>query len=139
MITAIVVLICILAVLLILVVLVQNSKGGGLSGEFGGLGSGQLMGVKKTTDVLEQITWGLAIGIIVLTLGSYIVIDKAPAGAVINSANVDAAATKTLPGSGLQAPAQQQPAGGQTPAQQNTSPAPAQAPAGVPGSTTANK
>ena len=39
-----------------LVVLIQNPKGGGLSGSFGGF-SNQLMGVKQTTDVLEKGTW----------------------------------------------------------------------------------
>ena len=99
MVTATIVIICILTVLLILIVLIQNSKGGGLTGEFGGLGSNQLMGVKKTTDLLEQITWGLGIGIMVLSLASYIMIDKAGT-AGINSVNVDRAQTQTLPGAG---------------------------------------
>jgi preprotein translocase subunit SecG len=38
------------------IVLIQNPKGGGLSGAFGGF-SNQLMGVKQTTDVLEKGTW----------------------------------------------------------------------------------
>lgn len=97
MVTTVIVLICILTVLLILIVLVQNSKGGGLTGEFGGLGSNQLMGVKKTTDLLEQITWGLGIGIMVLSLTSYILIDRNQVTG-INSANVDRAQTQTLPG-----------------------------------------
>jgi preprotein translocase subunit SecG len=46
------------------IVLVQNPKGGGLSGNVGGL-SNQLMGVKQTTDVLEKGTWLFA-GIIAL-------------------------------------------------------------------------
>ena len=97
MVTTIIVLICILTVFLILIVLIQNSKGGGLTGEFGGLGSNQLMGVKKTTDLLEQITWGLGIGIMVLSLTSYILIDRNQATG-INSVNVDRAQTQTLPG-----------------------------------------
>ncbi|GAB4041572.1 preprotein translocase subunit SecG [Spirosoma gilvum] len=97
MVTALVVLICIFTVLLILIVLIQNSKGGGLTGEFGGLGSNQLMGVKKTTDLLEQITWGLGIGVMVLTLASYIMVDRNQT-TTINSANVDRAQTQTLPG-----------------------------------------
>ena len=36
--------------------LVQNPKGGGLSGTFGGLNN-QVMGVKQTNDVLERGTW----------------------------------------------------------------------------------
>ena len=97
MVTTVIVLICILTVLLILIVLIQNSKGGGLTGEFGGLGSNQLMGVKKTTDLLEQITWGLGLGIMFLSLTTYILIDRNQVTG-INSANVDRAQTQTLPG-----------------------------------------
>jgi preprotein translocase subunit SecG len=97
MITALIILICIITVLLILIVLIQNSKGGGLTGEFGGLGSNQLMGVKKTTDLLEQITWGLGIAMMVLSLATYVLVDRNQAGS-INSANVDRAQTQTLPG-----------------------------------------
>ncbi|UFH53545.1 preprotein translocase subunit SecG [Spirosoma sp. KNUC1025] len=104
MITAIIVLICIVTVLLILIVLIQNSKGGGLAGEFGGLGSNQLMGVKKTTDLLEQITWGLGIAVMVLSLASYIVVDRNQTGG-INSANVERAQTQTLPGAAAPTPA----------------------------------
>lgn len=104
MITATIVIICILTVLLILIVLVQNSKGGGLTGEFGGLGSNQLMGVKKTTDLLEQITWGLGVAVMVLSLASYIMIDRTQVGG-INSANVDRAQTQTLPGAAAPTPA----------------------------------
>jgi len=57
------------AFLLILVVLAQNPKGGGLSGTFGGSGS-QLIGVKKTSDLLEKLTWGLAIAVLVFSLSS---------------------------------------------------------------------
>lgn len=50
------VLIIIASALLGLIVLIQNPKGGGLSGTFGGFGN-QIMGVKQTTDVLEKGTW----------------------------------------------------------------------------------
>ena len=64
--TAAIIFILILAVVLILVVLVQNPKGG-LSSQFTGGGS-QVMGVQNTNKLLEKITWGLAIGIIVFKL-----------------------------------------------------------------------
>lgn len=113
MVTAIIVFTCILTVLLILIVLIQNSKGGGLAGEFGGLGSNQLMGVKKTTDLLEQITWGLGIGVMVLSLASYVMVDRTGT-AGINSVNVDRAQTQTLPGAAAPAPT---PANGAAPSQ----------------------
>ena len=59
-----------IAILLILVILAQNSKGGGLSSQFGGSGASNMIGVKKTGDILEKITWGLAIGILALTLST---------------------------------------------------------------------
>src|SRR5882724_6011938 len=58
------------AILLVLVVLAQNSKGGGLSGQFGGSAASNLIGVKKTGDVLERLTWGFAIAIIVFSLAT---------------------------------------------------------------------
>lgn len=66
----IVTLIVIVAVLLILVVLAQNPKGGGLSSQFGGSGTTQLMGVKKTGDLLEKLTWGFAIALLVLSIST---------------------------------------------------------------------
>ena len=56
------ILIIIASALLGLIVLIQNPKGGGLSGTFGGFGN-QIMGVKQTTDVLEKGTW-LFVGIV---------------------------------------------------------------------------
>ncbi|MGE0590216.1 MAG: preprotein translocase subunit SecG [Cyclobacteriaceae bacterium] len=58
------------AVLLVLVVLAQNSKGGGLSSQFGGSGASNLIGVKKTGDLLERLTWGFAIAIMVFSLAT---------------------------------------------------------------------
>ena len=53
-----VVLMVLAAVLMCFVVLIQNSKGGGLSSSFAS--SNQIMGVRKTTDFIEKLTWGLA-------------------------------------------------------------------------------
>lgn len=50
------ILIIVASVILGFIVLIQNPKGGGLSGTFGGVGN-QLMGVKQTTDILEKGTW----------------------------------------------------------------------------------
>jgi len=62
--TLVLVLIVIVSILLGAVVLVQNSKGGGLASGLGA--SNQIMGVRKTTDALEKLTWGFAITLIVL-------------------------------------------------------------------------
>ena len=59
--TFIIVLLIIFSILLGLIILVQNSKGGGLAS--GLSASNQIMGVRKTTDFLEKLTWGFAIGL----------------------------------------------------------------------------
>ena len=53
-----VILAVIVAVLLSFIVLIQESKGGGLASSFAS--SNQIMGVRKTTDVVEKATWTLA-------------------------------------------------------------------------------
>jgi len=58
------------SVLLVLIVLAQNAKGGGLSSQFGGSGASNLIGVKKTSDLLERLTWAFAIAIMVFSLGT---------------------------------------------------------------------
>ncbi len=67
------VLIIIASIVLGLIVLIQNPKGGGLSGTFGGFGN-QLMGVKQTTDVLEKGTWVFAaiVGLLCLMSPAFI-------------------------------------------------------------------
>lgn len=72
------VLILIASVILGFFVLVQNPKGGGLSGTFGGFSS-QTMGVRQTTDFLEKGTWALIIIIAGLCLFSSFFIPKSSA------------------------------------------------------------
>ncbi|MBO7491918.1 MAG: preprotein translocase subunit SecG [Bacteroidales bacterium] len=62
--TLCVVLIILACFVLAFVVLIQNSKGGGLASNFAS--SNQIMGVRKTTDVLEKTTWSVAAFIMVL-------------------------------------------------------------------------
>ncbi len=62
---ACIVLIFIASILLILAVLSQSPKGG-MAANFGA--SNQVMGVRQTADFLEKSTWGLALGILVLSL-----------------------------------------------------------------------
>lgn len=68
-----IVLIFIASIFLILVVLAQNPKGG-MAANFGV--SNQVMGVRQTTDILEKLTWGLAVGIVVLSLCASIAISS---------------------------------------------------------------
>ena len=66
--TFIIVLLIIISILLGLIILVQNSKGGGLAA--GLSASNQIMGVRKTTDFLEKLTWGFAIGLFTLAISA---------------------------------------------------------------------
>ena len=62
-------LIIIASILLVLVILAQKSKGGGLSGQFGGSAS-QILGAHRSSNMLEKLTWGLALAIVTLSLAS---------------------------------------------------------------------
>ena len=87
----------VVAVLLILVVLSQNAKGGGLSSQFGGSGSSnQMIGVKRTTDLLEKLTWGFAITLIILTLSSSLLIETQTTENQIGSPNIDRAQERSV-------------------------------------------
>ena len=61
-----VILIVIASILMIGIVLIQESKGGGLASNFSS--SNQIMGVRKTTDVIEKATWGLAIAMVLCSI-----------------------------------------------------------------------
>lgn len=112
-----VVLLALAAVLMCFVVLVQNSKGGGLSSAFAS--SNQIMGVRKTTDFIEKLTWGLAVFMVVVSVAasyvipsqtgnSSVIMDRAvkeqttnplnaPAGFAAPQSNDEAAATTPAP------------------------------------------
>ena len=64
--TLFVVLIVLAALLMIGIVLIQESKGGGLASNFAS--SNAIMGVRKTTDVIEKATWTLAAAMVVLSV-----------------------------------------------------------------------
>jgi preprotein translocase subunit SecG len=68
--TLVISLIIFFAVLLVLVILAQNAKGGGLTSQFGGSSASNIIGVKKTGDLLEKLTWGFIIAIMVLSLST---------------------------------------------------------------------
>ena len=87
--TLFVVLIRIAAVLMIAIVLIQESKGGGLSSQFSS--SNSIMGVRKTTDVVEKTTWGLAIAMVVFSVVCAYVAPKSTA----ESSVLEKAATET--------------------------------------------
>ena len=94
---ALISLIIFVCVLLILVVLAQNPKGGGLSGQFGGSTS-QLVGVKRTGDLLEKLTWAFAIALVVLSLGTHMLNSSSEDSTIMNrSVNEERARQSQLP------------------------------------------
>jgi preprotein translocase subunit SecG len=63
-----IILIVIVALFMCFIVVIQNSKGGGLASGFSS--SNQIMGVRKTTDILEKATWisaAIIVGLSILT------------------------------------------------------------------------
>ncbi len=111
--TVLVVLIVILAVLMCLIVLIQESKGGGLASSFSA--SNQIMGVRKTTDVIEKMTWGLVAAMVVLSVVSVFFIPKMTAeeSTMMKAATEQRAVnSNNLPGFGASQPQQAAPAQG---------------------------
>jgi preprotein translocase subunit SecG len=108
--TAITILIVLTCILLVLVVLVQNPKGGGISS--GIIGSNQVMGVKKTTDFIEKLTWGLALSLVILCLIAGMTLpnkDERGIGTTMQE-QIDNSAGAPAQQAPAQQPAQQQPA-----------------------------
>jgi preprotein translocase subunit SecG len=75
MITFLTILIALVCVLLMLVVLIQNPKGGGVDSTFGGAGANQMFGAARSTDLIEKITWGLAIALFALCIITAIMVN----------------------------------------------------------------
>jgi len=69
------ILILVVCVLLMIVVLIQNPKGGGLSSSFGGVAQ-QLLGARRSTDMVEKLTWGFAVALLVLCMSTSSFVDK---------------------------------------------------------------
>ena len=96
-----VILAVIVAILLTFIVLIQESKGGGLASNFSA--SNAIMGVRKTTDVVEKTTWGLAIAMVVFSVVCAYVAPKSTAeNSVLEKAATETQTTNpnTTPGFG---------------------------------------
>ena len=109
-------------------VLIQNPKGGGLAGSFGGLGN-QMMGAKQSTDVVEKGTWVCASALLILTLGSFILSPKSSTN--VNEKTRSEKVNKGVPAAQAPAAAPQQAPAQAQPQPANAAPAP-QAPASAP-------
>lgn len=86
--TLFVILTIISALLLIGVVLIQKSKGGGLSSTFAG--SNQIMGVRRTNNFIEKVTWSLAGAIAVFAILSAFTMES---GAIQSESRVKTSST----------------------------------------------
>jgi len=93
--TLLISLILIFSALLVILILVQNPKGGGISADFTSSGATQMFGVQKTGDIVEQLTWGFSVAILVLVLVTNFTLSETKEAST--SVNVEKAATKTVP------------------------------------------
>jgi preprotein translocase subunit SecG len=73
--TFVIILIIIICVLLSIIVLIQNPKGGGINASYSGI-SNQILGARRSTDVVEKATWTLAALLLVFSLSTGFFIDK---------------------------------------------------------------
>lgn len=93
------ILIVIISILLCIIILIQNPKGGGLAGTFGGVGN-QMMGVQQTNNVLEKGTWILAGLICFLSIISVLFFSSgtsAPGSDVLKNLNTSGSSTIPAP------------------------------------------
>ena len=95
--TLFVVLIVLASLLMIFIVLIQESKGGGLASNFSSTNS--IMGVRKTTDIVEKITWGLAIAMVVISVAcAYVAPQATGDSSVMEGATQEQTALPAMPG-----------------------------------------
>lgn len=102
------------AVLLTFIVLIQESKGGGPASDFSSMNA--LAGVRRTTDMVEKLTWGLAAALVVcsiVTAKCHVPAEHQDSSELVTNMK-NTAPAPTLPGQQAagqqQAPAQQAPA-----------------------------
>ncbi len=101
--TFITILILIASLLMIGVVLIQKSKGGGLASNFAS--SNQIMGVRKTTDVVEKATWTLAIVIMVLSIATVFFMPSHRAASDVEQSLIEIPTLPAAPATGFETPA----------------------------------
>ncbi len=107
----ILILIVVASVLMCLIVLIQESKGGGLASGFAD--NNAMLGVRKTTDVIEKTTWGLAAVMVVLSILSVAFLGTpSSAGSALMEQAVEQQATNptNIPGIEAGAAAEEAPA-----------------------------
>lgn len=94
-----VILAVVFAVLLTFIVLIQESKGGGLASDFSNMNA--LAGVRRTTDIVEKLTWGFAAALVicaVVTAKVNIPAEHQDSSEVVTTMKTTAPATPQVPG-----------------------------------------
>nr|WP_297659151.1 preprotein translocase subunit SecG [uncultured Prevotella sp.] len=95
--TLFVVLIVLVSLLMIFIVLIQESKGGGLASNFSSTNS--IMGVRKTTDIVEKLTWGLAAAMVIISVAcAYVAPQATGDSSVMEGATQEQTALPAMPG-----------------------------------------
>lgn len=95
--TLFVILIILASILMVFIVLIQESKGGGLASNFSSTNS--IMGVRKTTDLVEKLTWGLAAAMVILSVAcAYVAPQAMGEGCVMEGATQEQTALPAMPG-----------------------------------------
>ena len=113
--TLFVALIVLAAILMVFVVLIQESKGGGLASNFSS--SNSIMGVRKTTNVVEKATWALAIAMVILSIAcAYVAPQATEDHSVLQNTATETQTTKPANTQGF-GTGQQMPKAPQAPAQ----------------------
>ncbi|MBO5698920.1 MAG: preprotein translocase subunit SecG [Bacteroidaceae bacterium] len=105
-----VILAVITAILLILIVLIQESKGGGLTSNMAA--GNAILGVNKTTNIVEKITWSLAGALIVISIATvYCTPEVQNSDAIVTEMqmNVPALPSAELPAAAAELPAETAP------------------------------
>ena len=95
--TLFVILIILASILMVFIVLIQESKGGGLASNFSSTNS--IMGVRKTTDLVEKLTRGLAAAMVILSVAcAYVAPQAMGEGSVMEGATQEQTALPAMPG-----------------------------------------
>jgi preprotein translocase subunit SecG len=95
--TLFVALIVFASILMIIIVLMQESKGGGLASNYASLN--QIGGVRKTTDLIEKLTYGLAIFMVVVSvLCTYVAPKGSSDASVLEGIELPTTNSSNLPG-----------------------------------------
>ena len=95
--TLFVILIILASILMVFIVLIQESKGGGLASNFSS--TNFIMGVRKTTDLVEKLTWGLAAAMVILSVAcAYVAPQAMGEGSVMEGATQEQTALPAMPG-----------------------------------------